>query len=101
MFGFGKVLDVLADGDQVRRHEWSPDLAIALVPRTEVVMSLSSDGVKVPVQLASAHLFMIEAVGDDVYVQAWAPSSADLLAQDWEVCMGGVSRGRSLHHHHS
>lgn len=84
MFGFGKALDVLADGDQVRRHEWAPDMAIVMVPRTTILVSLSSEGTAVPVQLAPAHLFMVEVVGDDAYMQAWTPSSADLLADDWE-----------------
>lgn len=85
MYGFGKALDVLREGDQVTRASWAPmdpfgvQPIIQLTPLTEIPDEQGGVRVMLPM-LASLRRGV-----DDVYIEPWAPTHGDLLAEDWET----------------
>jgi hypothetical protein len=74
MFGFGKALDVLRDGDSVRREEWAPDRSLRLAGGPSIE-EMDPDS-----PLVGSHFDLHEggAAG------CWAPKHSDLLAEDWD-----------------
>ena len=84
-FGFGKALDLLRDGDLVRRHEWAPNVSLYLQQQEQVLVHLSNDPRPRPMTVQPAQLMKLSvAANGDSYTTAWAPDSEDLLADDWE-----------------
>ncbi len=94
MFGFGKALDVLRDGDAVRRNSWdfeafSPQSFLMLIPGSEVTVNADRPLGRAMPRLVgedltySSHIDIV-CVGADVHVSPWQPTQADLLAEDWD-----------------
>ena len=96
MYGFGKALDVLRDGDAVRRHSWNQEVfsgrdCLILVPGSVVTVDANRPlGRALPGQVDNelayaAHIDLVHVAGDMVFVYPWAPTHGDLLAEDWET----------------
>ena len=86
MYGFGKALDVLRDGDLVTRKSWAPMDPFGVQPfiqLTQQVAIPAEDGEGNRVMLPA--LMKLVSPIDDVYLEPWAPTHADLLAEDWET----------------
>jgi hypothetical protein len=94
-FGFGKALDILRDGDAVRRTAWNPGVFdgktfLIAVPASEVTVDAGRPLGKAMPSLVGAELFYgahidrVTVMGEHVvFVESWAPTHDDLLAEDW------------------
>ncbi len=88
MFGFGKALDVLREGDAVTRRGWNaPDQCVFLVPGSEIEIQADRPlGRALPhlvgeyVQYRD-HIDLRTANGEIV---TWQPTISDVLAEDWD-----------------
>lgn len=87
MFGFGKALDVLRDGDAVRRQGW-PGIVLLLANEHHEQFP----GVQIEVNALRAHVDSdlvtfpetLTTVSRAGVVNYWSPTHADLLAEDWD-----------------
>jgi hypothetical protein len=91
MFGFGKALDVLRDGDSVTRQGWKhPEVVFGLPSRVmlmdrNAVSSSEADPEPEPRDTVFAEQLVIVTAGlDEDWVRPWAPTHEDLLAEDWD-----------------
>lgn len=84
VFGFGKALDVLLDGDMVRRHEWPPEMALSLVPARLSEPPVYLKQREFDFVLERPELMLVEYPQDGAIRAAWHPRTDDLLAEDWE-----------------
>lgn len=82
MFGFGKALDVLRDGDPVRRGSWQAGmwLRLGLGPSLNEIVPEHGRG-----QMYKGHHF--DLVNGDFF-GCWSPTHEDLLAEDWDHANG-------------
>lgn len=84
MFGFGKALDVLRDGDAVRRPEW-PGIVLVLVPAIEVPVETLPRVVSAQIEGEEAVIAQsLLTVSQAGVVNDWLPTDEDLLAEDWD-----------------
>lgn len=95
MFGFGKVIDVLRNGDAVARQEWYDGQRLVFVPGSQIEVAPDRPlGIALGPDAAGhtaffgAHIDLVTVVpmGDDTTynVVVWTPTVADLLAEDWD-----------------
>ena len=88
MFGFGKALDVLRDGDAVTRTTWNaPGQFVILVPGSEIEIAADRPlGRACPERVGEYvqyrdHIDIFTANGE---VVTWQPTISDVLAEDWD-----------------
>ena len=89
MFGFGKALDVLRGGDAVTRAAWRPEVfgsakRLMLMDRNWVAAATHEPGQETRDTVFEAHFAFVSQGVDEDWVEPWAPTHADLLAEDWD-----------------
>jgi uncharacterized protein DUF2829 len=81
MYGFGKALDVMRDGDLVTRHHWQPVDPFGVWPCLRLEPQTESDTGD---RVVLAQISQLTVSVDTLYVAPWAPTHGDLLADDWD-----------------
>jgi hypothetical protein len=91
MFGFGKALDVLRDGDEVTRRGWQHPEVIFTRPaclRLEGLSRIEPSTTEPDIEVKTAifpETFMVVTPGPDGdWMRPWFPTHEDLLAEDWD-----------------
>lgn len=89
-FGFGKALDVLRDGDPVRRTSWNPTTFIMMVaagppsvPTDTALLRAAPEFATVPAGY-SAHIDIVNYDGVDLEVRPWTVTQDAIMAEDWD-----------------
>lgn len=91
--GIGAVLDLLRTGGRATRAAWPADQWLVLVPGSVIEVQHGRPmGAALPERLGQrveyrTHLDLVLADGT---VHSWAPTHADLLAEDWIGCVRGA-----------
>jgi hypothetical protein len=88
-FGFGKALDVMRDGDAVRRAGWGDvDFGvIGLSTAPKITLWPATQPEEDHIVMAQFMIVITLADGRTRF-QAWPPSHDDLLAEDWDYARG-------------
>jgi hypothetical protein len=87
MFGFGKALDVLRDGDAVTRRGWQhPEAIFVRPPRLKLDRSSRIEATEPEEKtVIFPEVLTVETSGlDEDWIRPWFPTHEDLLAEDWD-----------------
>ncbi len=91
MFGFGKALDVLRDGDEVMRRGWQhPEVIftrpsrLMLLDSNRVEAPTTEPGVEATATVFAEQLVIATPGPDEDWIRPWFPTHEDLLAEDWD-----------------